>query len=204
VIPLAPIFAAAGDEAYRITTDFLTDGYAKVNAIAIDGLVPTENIVVNAAGAATTLAVGKSLSVFARLYGHNITSGADWSVDDSSVARISNAGVLTGISAGSVVVTASHASGISASITITVDAAATAAVTSADAPVAGGLATIVGTDLDTVSTITVDGDIASWWSANAAGTEITLQVPAHAAGTVDLVLDGYWGSAAVTDTLTYA
>jgi hypothetical protein len=191
-------------EAYVIENPMLTDGFAKVNAIVINGLTPDQNILVTSAGSATTLAVGKSLSMFAELYKHNITYGTDWSVDDSGIARVSNAGVLTGVSAGSVVVTASHPSGVSASMTITVSAAGTAAVTSADAPIAGGIATIVGTDLDAVTTITVDGDLVEWWGSNAAGTEITLQVPAHAAGTVDLVLDGHWGTTAVTDSITYA
>ena len=191
-------------ESYRIENPLLTDGFAKINTIAIDGTTPTENIVVTSAGSVTTLTVGKSLSLFARLYGHNITYGADWSVDDSSIGTVSELGILTGKGAGSVVVTAAHPSGVSATITITVSAATQAVVTSANAPVTGGLATIVGTDLDTVATITVDGDVVDWWGATTDGTTITLQVPAHAAGTVPVILDGYWGTTAVTDSLTYA
>lgn len=78
--------------------------------------VQVRDIQVETATQATTIAVNSSVQMVA-------TGGVSpytWSVDSPSVASISASGVLTGLSPGTVVVTATDADGIAGSTTITV------------------------------------------------------------------------------------
>jgi hypothetical protein len=67
---------------------------------------------------AAALQVGSSLQVLA-----SVSVPLQWRSDNVGVATVSGSGLVTGVSAGTVVVTATDASGVGASITLTVNAA---------------------------------------------------------------------------------
>jgi len=201
-----PIVPQPGGDEYRIDTSFMTDGYAGIDLIAIDGPVPTEPVVISAAGAASSLKVGQPLSLFARLYGHNITYVGDWRVSaGQAFASVSNAGVLTGIAPGAVTVECSHDSGVAATIVLTVAAATaptSADITDAVAGAVGVYTTTGWDDASSIERIVLDGDEVGWYGATDDGN-LAIQFPDKAAGTYDLLLYVYGVNTPTTVQVTF-
>jgi hypothetical protein len=115
--------AAAGDwiSVYEFITDTVNDDTEGEDSVKfIVGLMPQGNLAVNTqvknAGpvvlAPTTLAltVGASKVVRATLGGHRATQVVEWSSSNEAVATVSSNGVVTGVSAGTANITATHVS----------------------------------------------------------------------------------------------
>jgi len=119
----------SGDDPYIIeTAKLMPDGRVVVDTIAIDGQVPTEPVILTGD---STVTAGKTVSLFAHLYGHNISYSANWRVlAGSESARVDNMGVVHGLKAGTATIEVSHPSGVAASISIDVTAAAIPTLTS--------------------------------------------------------------------------
>ena len=108
-----------------VTTD---DGDFQDSVTITVDIIPVVQINVYTPGGVSSVAQGKTLQFTARVnetlgQKNPTNSNVIWSASDSSVATITTAGLLTGKSAGSVVVTATAADGqgaVSVPVTITV------------------------------------------------------------------------------------
>ena len=88
------------------------------------------------------------------------TDGVSWSSADNSIATVSSAGIVTGVKAGTVSVTATSSSGKTASVTITV-----AAVETASIAISGTSTVKVGATTTLKATVTPTTDTVTWSSA---------------------------------------
>lgn len=103
-----------GEEAFRYTVTLLSQGDLQPNAVVAGAGAP----VVVVSPDAPTIAVGESLRLTGTLNGRTYTNGLDWTSSDNSLATVSEAGVVTRLSAGSVTITGTDpASGSSDSAT---------------------------------------------------------------------------------------
>lgn len=105
-----------GEDSYKLNVEYMPQGDVKVYTMVKDPtgeIEPSEDTV--------TLSVGDVEAVVATYGTKNLTQGADWKSDDTSVASVTNNGVIKGVSVGTATVTASHpAIGTSAEIDVTV------------------------------------------------------------------------------------
>lgn len=92
-----------GDDSIKYAVGFLTQGEVVVYTQVKGGALALENL-----SGGSTVAVGESIVLGATLDGKPATRVVDWSVDDSTVARVSGNGVVTGVSSGSADVKISH------------------------------------------------------------------------------------------------
>ena len=107
-----------GEDSFRYTVGTLPKGNFASYVVVTDGTAP----VVAITGAAS-VAVGASARLLATVAGRRFTTGVRWSVDDPTKASVSSLGVVTGISAGQVEVTATYEpTGTTATQTVTVGA----------------------------------------------------------------------------------
>lgn len=128
--------AAPGDfvSVYRVITDAVADDiegedsykYSFVGVpqgeISVYTRVKMPDPVVVAALGSTTLTVGDVSAFEATIDGEWMTQDVEWSSSDIAVASVSNNGVVTGQSAGTADITATHpsATGATAAVTVTV------------------------------------------------------------------------------------
>lgn len=106
-----------GEEAFRYTPSFVSQGELSVYAIVTDGTVPTVVIT----PATVSVGVGEHAVLSATLDGRNYTRGLAWSTSDASKAVVSINGVVTGVGAGTATITATHpATGATSTATATV------------------------------------------------------------------------------------
>ncbi|MGX5668953.1 Ig-like domain-containing protein, partial [Rhizobium daejeonense] len=104
--------------------------------------------------------------------------------------------------------TATNAEGTSAAATVTITVSAAAPTLTAISPTSGlttggTSVTITGTNLTDATAVTIGGTAATGFTVNSA-TSITATTPAHAAGSVDVVVTTPGGSATLTGGFTYA
>jgi uncharacterized protein YjdB len=105
-----------GEEAFRYTVSFLSQGDLAVRAIAKGAGAVT---VVTASTAA--VAIGAAVRITATVDGRNYTNGVAWSSSNTALATVSTAGVVKGIAAGSPTITATYvASGATDTTAVTV------------------------------------------------------------------------------------
>jgi uncharacterized protein YjdB len=90
-----------GEEAFRYTITFLSQGDLAVRTVVGGGTVVTPSTLTVADGASAHL----SATVGGRVY----TNGVKWSTSDSTKATVSSAGIVTGVAAGSATITATYA-----------------------------------------------------------------------------------------------
>jgi hypothetical protein len=92
-----------GEEAFRYTVTFLSQGDLAVRTVVAGGSAPA--VVID-----STLAidVDESVRLDATVGGRNYTNGVKWSSSDTSKATVSSAGVVTGVAAGSATITATY------------------------------------------------------------------------------------------------
>jgi hypothetical protein len=91
-----------GEEAFRYTVNFLSQGDLAPNAIVVSG---TPAVVVTGD---STLDVGDKVRFTATVAGREYTNGVRWSSSNTALATVSKAGVVTAVAAGSVTITATH------------------------------------------------------------------------------------------------
>lgn len=89
-----------GEEAFRYTVTMLQQGAVSVNTIVNAGTVTVVT------PATLAVAVGASSRLSATANGREYTNGVAWSSSDTTKATVTNAGVVTGIAAGSATITA--------------------------------------------------------------------------------------------------
>lgn len=87
-----------GEEAFRYTITFLSQGDLAVRTVLGGGTVVTPSTLTVATGAKSRL----NATVGGRVY----TNGVKWTTSDSTKATVSSAGVVTGVAAGSATITA--------------------------------------------------------------------------------------------------
>lgn len=92
-----------GEEAFRYTVNFLQQGGLVVYGVAYSGSMTLE---VTPATLATS--VGDFDRLNAKVEGREYTNGAEWSSSDTSVATVSNAGVVSSIAPGEATITAKY------------------------------------------------------------------------------------------------
>ena len=92
-----------GEEAFRYTVTFLSQGDLAVRTVVAGGSAPA--VVID-----STLAidVDESARLDATVGGRVYTNGVKWSSSDVSKATVSSAGVVTGVAAGSATITATY------------------------------------------------------------------------------------------------
>lgn len=92
-----------GEEAFRYTVNMLQQGSLEVYTVVRSGTVTVVT--------PSTLAVdaGDSARLTATANGRDYTNGVVWSTSDATKATVSNAGVVTGVAAGSATITATFA-----------------------------------------------------------------------------------------------
>lgn len=92
-----------GEEAFRYTVTFLSQGDLAVRTVVAGGSAPAVVI-------ASTLAidVDESARLTATVGGRNYTNGVKWTSSDVTKATVSSAGVVTGVAAGSATITATY------------------------------------------------------------------------------------------------
>lgn len=98
----------AGEDSVKLMVQFLPQGALSVNtfvASASDVVLSESTLAVG---------VGEHEVLTATLDGTSITQGATWTSDDTSIATVSENGVVTGVSAGTADITADHPSAASA------------------------------------------------------------------------------------------
>ena len=89
-----------GEEAFRYTISFLSQGDIAVRTVVGGGAVVVD--------ATLAIAAGESSRLSATVGGRNMTNGVQWSTSDPTVAAVSAAGVVTGVAAGSATITATY------------------------------------------------------------------------------------------------
>ena len=89
-----------GEEAFRYTITFLSQGDLAVRTVLGGGTVVTPSTLTVATGAKSRL----NATVGGRVY----TNGVKWTTSDSTKATVSSAGVVTGVAAGSATITATY------------------------------------------------------------------------------------------------
>lgn len=89
-----------GEEAFRYTITFLSQGDLAVRTVLGGGTVVTPSTLAVATGAKSRL----SATVGGRVY----TNGVKWTTSDATKATVSSAGVVTGVAAGSATITATY------------------------------------------------------------------------------------------------
>ena len=89
-----------GEEAFRYTITFLSQGDLAVRTVLGGGTVVTPATLTVATGAKSRL----SATVGGRVY----TNGVKWTTSDATKATVSSAGVVTGVAAGSATITATY------------------------------------------------------------------------------------------------
>lgn len=89
-----------GEEAFRYTITFLSQGDLAVRTVVGGGSVVIPS----------TLAVdaGESAALTATVGGRKYTNGVKWSTSDATKATVSSAGIVTGVAAGSATITATY------------------------------------------------------------------------------------------------
>ena len=92
-----------GEEAFRYTVTMLPQGDVYVRTVVKGASAP-----VVATPATLAVAVGASSRLSATVDGRVYTNGVKWSSADGATASVSPAGVVTGVAAGTVVVTATY------------------------------------------------------------------------------------------------
>ena len=92
-----------GEEAFRYTVNMLQQGSLEVYTV-----VRTTTVTV-VTPATLTLAVGAHSRLTGTANGRAYTNGLVWSTSDATKATVSNAGVVTGVAAGSATITATFA-----------------------------------------------------------------------------------------------
>ena len=89
-----------GEEAFRYTISFLSQGDLAVRTVLGGGTVVTP--------ATLTVATGAKSRLNATVGGRVYTNGVKWTTSDATKATVSSAGVVTGVAAGSVTITATY------------------------------------------------------------------------------------------------
>lgn len=89
-----------GEEAFRYTITFMSQGDLAVRTVLGGGTVVTPATLTVATGAKSRL----SATVGGRVY----TNGVKWTTSDATKATVSSAGVVTGVAAGSATITATY------------------------------------------------------------------------------------------------
>jgi hypothetical protein len=103
-----------GEEAFRYTVTFLSQGDLAVRTVVDGGTVEVYDV-------PNLFTVGESRRALASVGGRNYTNGLKWTSDDTSIASVSSAGVVTGLAAGSANITATYeAEGTSDTFAVTV------------------------------------------------------------------------------------
>lgn len=89
-----------GEEAFRYTVTFLSQGDIAVRTVvgATAPIIP----------ATLAVTVGAAEPLSATVGGRNYTNGVKWSSSDSTKAKVSSAGIVTGVAAGSATITATY------------------------------------------------------------------------------------------------
>lgn len=106
-----------GEDSYKFIVDFLPQG-----EISVQTQVKNDGPVVLTALGGTSVSVGGHTTLRADLGGKWATQVVEWSSSDPAVATVSQNGVVTGVSAGSADITATHpaATGATTPISVTV------------------------------------------------------------------------------------
>jgi hypothetical protein len=89
-----------GEEAFRYTVTFLSQGDLVVRTVVGGGSVVTPSTL--------AVAVGASEPLTATVGGRRYTNGVKWSSSDPTKATVSSAGIVTGVAAGSATITATY------------------------------------------------------------------------------------------------
>ena len=89
-----------GDEAFRYTITFLSQGDLAVRTVLGGGTVVTP--------ATLTVATGAKSRLNATVGGRVYTNGVKWTTSDATKATVSSAGIVTGVAAGSATITATY------------------------------------------------------------------------------------------------
>lgn len=89
-----------GEEAFRYTVSFLSQGDIAVRTV-VGGTTPVTP-------ATASVAVGASTRLSATVGGRVYTNGVMWTSSDATVASVSAAGVVTGVAAGTATITATY------------------------------------------------------------------------------------------------
>jgi uncharacterized protein YjdB len=161
-------------------------------------------------GGGTSVLIGGTVQLTASprdLLGNLLGSLITWSSNDTSVASVSASGVVTGLGAGTAMITATVA-GISADITITVAAPSPAAIATISlsptsvSVTAGSAAQLSATARDAQGNI-LAGRVITWTSSNPAIATVspTGAIVAIAAGTATITAAGEGINASVTVTV---
>lgn len=90
-----------GEEAFRYTITFLSQGDLAVRTVVGGGTVVTPSTL--------TVADGASAHLTATVGGRTYTNGVKWTTSDATKATVSSAGIVTGVAAGSATITATYA-----------------------------------------------------------------------------------------------
>lgn len=107
-----------GDDSYKYGVGFLPQGAAYPYTQVVGA---SKNAIVVTAPSGAAIGVGEHTALRATLNSKRWTNQCTWTSDDPTVATVSNNGVVTGVSAGTATITASHAAGAdSAGTAITV------------------------------------------------------------------------------------
>jgi hypothetical protein len=174
----------SGGAAYREIGQFLSDGEMHINTFAIDGTTKVPIVI----SGATAGKVGQFVQLRAKAYGHDVTTLVNWASPDSSVAVMDQTGLVYLNGAGSAELSATHAALGDGSTTITVTApdAATVTSTALTVPAAGGVVKVEGTNLDSLSRVSLNGETIYDWEAAAGSANI--YIPATEAASYSLLL----------------
>lgn len=105
-----------GEDSYKYTVSFMAQGELIVNT-QVKNATP-----VTLTAEATAVAVGGHITIRATLGGKRATQAVIWNSSNDAVATVSQNGVVTGVSAGSASITATHpaATGATTPIAVTV------------------------------------------------------------------------------------
>lgn len=89
-----------GEEAFRYTITFLSQGDLAVRTVVGGGTVVTPSTL--------AIDVDESLPLTATVGGRTYTNGVKWTTSDATKATVSSAGIVTGVAAGSATITATY------------------------------------------------------------------------------------------------
>jgi hypothetical protein len=184
-----------GDNPYFIDTEGSLAGLMNVNVFAVDGTTPL-TIAKDSNWDDLPQAVGTTISLHTSINGIDTSYAAEYSSSDRTVATVDSTGFVRAVGEGTYTITA-HVDGATDVVSdlITVGFPATPTITT-EPPLSlgyGGVFNVIGTNLQTVYKITVDGIVVDEF-AKIGGTELKFLVPMHEAGTVDVVFDNYSGT----------